>query len=308
MNSKCKSSNKSPLHKVEYSKHTEDRVILNVERFNQNDVSRLIRLSSSVGWDYDEQEIHTILSSGSIYGHKNAEGEVVSSAAIIPYDTNLASIGMVIVHPAYRGQGLGKEVTQTCIGSVSKETSILLISTEEGKPLYVRLGFRPVDVIHKFLCENFIPNTLDSTKGFTIEHYLPADFHKVKELDSAAFGDQRSTFLLNRIKQSKQCVVVKNQYDEIIGFGLSIQGPVNLILGSIVAPNNNIAASLVNALASNHGGNLRIDVPSGHPDFIKFLNTCGFKKVNEPPIMIKNSATMPIRNHKLYGIAAQVFG
>lgn len=79
--------------------HTEDRVVLKVERFDHNDVLHLIELSSSVEWDYDEQEIHTILSSGCIYGHKNAEGEIVSSAAIISYDTNLASIGMVIVHP-----------------------------------------------------------------------------------------------------------------------------------------------------------------------------------------------------------------
>jgi len=288
--------------------YTEDHVVLKVDRFDHNDLLHLIELSESVGWDYDEQEIHTILLSGNIYGHKNATGEIVSSAAIIPYDTNLASIGMVIVHPDYRGLGLGKEVTQTCIDRVSEDTSIMLISTEEGKPLYERLGFKTVDVIHKFLCEKFIPNTLESTKGFTLEHYQPADFRKVKELDSAAFGDERSTFLLNRIKQCKQCVVVKNQYDEIIGFGLSIQGPVNLILGPIVAPDDYIAASLVNALTSNHGGNLRIDVPSGRPEFMTLLATCGFKKVNVPPIMIKNSATMPIRNMELFGVAAQVFG
>ncbi|MGA4722209.1 GNAT family N-acetyltransferase [Fictibacillus nanhaiensis] len=288
--------------------HTESCVVLKIEQFDSNAVFRLIELSESVGWDYDEQEIHTILSSGCIYGHKNRDGRIVSSAAIIPYDTNIASIGMVIVSPDYRGLGLGKEVTQTCIDRVSTDTSIMLISTEEGKPLYERLGFKTVDVIHKFLCEKFIPNLHDSTKGFTIEYYQTADFHKVKELDSAAFGDQRSTFLLNRIKQCKQCVVVKNQYHEIIGFGLSIQGPINLILGPIVAPNDYIAASIVNALASNHGGNLRIDVPSGHSEFMTFLDTCGFKKVNEPPIMIKNSATMPKRNKELFGISAQVFG
>jgi N-acetylglutamate synthase-like GNAT family acetyltransferase len=287
---------------------TEDRVVLKIEQFSNKDISKLIALSSSVGWDYDEREIHTILSSGCIYGHKNTEGKVVSSATIIPYDMNFASIGMVIVHPDYRGLGLGKKVTQTCIDRVSKDKSIMLISTEEGKPLYDRLGFKTVDVIHKFLCEKFIPNTLDSTKGFTIEHYQTADFRKVKELDAAAFGDQRSTFLLNRIKQCKQCVVVKNHYHEIIGFGLSIQGPVNLILGPIVAPDDHIAISIINALASNHGGNLRIDVPSGHPEFMTFLGTCGFKEVNKPPLMIKNSHAMPKRNKKLFGIAAQVFG
>lgn len=184
----------------------------------------------------------------------------------------------------------------------------MLISTEEGKPLYERLGFRTVDVVHKFLCENFIPNNFDHTKEFTLDHFQFEDFHKLKELDAAAFGDWRSIFLLNRVKQSKQCVVAKNQYHEIIGFGLSIQGPVNLILGPIVAPDEDITVSIIKSLACTHNANLRIDVPSGHPKFMTFLDTCGFKKVNEPPVMMKNSAIIPKRNKELFGIAAQVFG
>jgi GNAT superfamily N-acetyltransferase len=288
--------------------YTEDRVVLKVEPFNNNDVSSLIELSSSVGWDYDEHEIKTILSSGKIYGHKNPEGKIVSSAAIIPYDTNLASIGMVIVHSDYRGRGLGKEVTQQCIASVSKETSIMLISTEEGKPLYESLGFRTVDVVYKFLCENFVCNSLEVNNDFTLDTYKVEDFHQMMELDSAAFGDQRSEFLHNRIEQCKQCIVVKDQNSQIIGFGLSVQGPINLIVGPIVAPDFKTAASIMKELAANHHGNLRIDVPSGYHDFMTFLHTCGFNKVNEPPIMMKNSSAMPNRNQKLYGIAAQVFG
>ncbi|WP_322741754.1 GNAT family N-acetyltransferase [Fictibacillus phosphorivorans] len=184
----------------------------------------------------------------------------------------------------------------------------MLISTEEGKPLYEKLGFRRVDVVHKFLCENFIHNPFDCLAKFTLEHFQADDFQKVRELDAAAFGDQRSIFLRNRIKQSKQCMVVKNKYNENVGFGLSIQGSMNLIIGPIVAPDHKIAVTLVNALAFNHRGHLRIDVPSSHPNFMKFLNQCGFVKVNEPPIMLENSAIMPSRNQELYGIAAQVFG
>jgi hypothetical protein len=71
---------------------------LELVQFNEYDVSDLIELSKSVGWDYDENEIGTVISSGKIFGHKNGDGKIVSSAAIIPYDTTLASIGMVIVN------------------------------------------------------------------------------------------------------------------------------------------------------------------------------------------------------------------
>lgn len=35
-----------------------------------------INLSASVGWDYDESEINTIVSVGTVYGHKTEHGRV----------------------------------------------------------------------------------------------------------------------------------------------------------------------------------------------------------------------------------------
>jgi len=103
--------------------------------FDANDIPGLIALSDSVGWDYDELEIRTVMLSGKIFGHRNAEGKIVSSAAIIAYDSNLVSIGMVIVHENYRGFGLGKLATQKCIDSVSEHTAIMLVATKDGEPL-----------------------------------------------------------------------------------------------------------------------------------------------------------------------------
>lgn len=288
--------------------HTDNKTVLELVEFDKSDVLGLIELSASVGWDYDEYEIITVMSSGKISGHKNAAGKIVSSAAIIPYDTNLASIGMVIVNEEYRGLGLGKKATQICIDSVSEDTSIMLISTEAGKPLYEILGFIAVDFVQKYLSDNYIHNKQLNNRDITIEKYSENDFNEVVELDSDAFGDKRRKFLLNRIDQSKQCLVVRNQKGKIIGFGLSILGPINLILGPIVAPDPQTAALIIDGLALNHQGKLRIDVPSSNNDLILFLQKSGFIKVSEPPIMIKNSDNMPYRNKELFAIAAQIFG
>ncbi|MFB5089274.1 GNAT family N-acetyltransferase [Psychrobacillus sp. PGGUH221] len=288
--------------------HTDNKSVLELMQFDEYDVLELIELSASVGWDYDEHEIRTVMSSGKIFGHKNAVGKIVSSAAIIPYDTDLASIGMVIVNKEYRGLGLGKKATQKCIDSVSKETSIMLISTEDGKPLYENLGFITVDYIHKYLSDSYIQTKMSINQEITLGKYSENDFNEIVELDSAAFGDKRRKFLLNRIEQSKLCLVVRNQKGKIIGYGLSILGPINLILGPIVAPNPQTAALIVDELALNHQGKLRIDVPSSNKELMFFLQKSGFIKVSEPPIMIKNSVNMPYRNKELFAIAAQIFG
>ncbi|GAE36443.1 GNAT family N-acetyltransferase [Halalkalibacter akibai] len=286
-----------------------NKPILELIQFDGYDVPGLIELSASVGWDYDEKEIGTVLSSGKIFGHKNAEGKIVSSAAIILYDKSIASIGMVIVNEDFRGMGLGKKATRKCIESVSKETTIMLIATEEGRPLYEKMGFHTVDYVHKSLCDNYIIGTkpmIDS--DIAIEEFNEVDMDELLKLDEGAFGDKRTQFLMNRIKQSEKCLVVKDNNGTIVGYGLSIPGPINLILGPIVAPDFQIASVLIDKLSSNHQGKLRIDVPSGNDDFMRFLEESGFVNVSQPPIMVTNSVNMPFRNNTLFGIAAQIFG
>ncbi|MGG4166459.1 GNAT family N-acetyltransferase [Rossellomorea vietnamensis] len=287
--------------------NTSNKSTLTLVQFEEEDIPGLIELSESVGWDYDKHEIGTVMSAGSVFGHKNAHGTIVSSAAIIPYEVRLASIGMVIVNKEYRGFGLGKEATQQCSNSLSGDTSIMLISTEDGKPLYERMGFKSVDRVHKYICDTYSTSKKTDTT-VTIEDFYVSHFREIVKLDEAAFGDKRSHFLEYRINQSEQCVVVKDKNGSLIGFGLSILGPINLIIGPLVAPDAQIASIILDKLASGHQGKLRIDIPSGQEAFMETLEQCGFVNVSNPPIMMLHSTKMPQRNDELFGIAAQVFG
>ncbi|MDM5247858.1 GNAT family N-acetyltransferase [Lysinibacillus sp. G4S2] len=276
--------------------------------FDAKDIPGLIALSDSVGWDYDELEIRTVMLSGKIFGHRNAEGKIVSSAAIIAYDSNLVSIGMVIVHENYRGFGLGKLATQKCIDSVSEHTAIMLVATKEGEPLYKKMGFTTVDYVHKYIADNYSGEKNFVSHEWSVEDFQEVDFAAIVRLDEVAFGEKRSNFLRNRIKQSKRCIVVKDHQANIIGFGMSIAGPINLILGPIVAPDAQTATDIFDTLTKDHNGKLRIDVPSGHAEFTKFLEQSGFTEANTPPVMILRAEKMPARNNTLFAIAAQIFG
>lgn len=275
---------------------------------NGSDTKGLVDLSASVAWDYDEAEVGTLFSSShKIFGHKNPDGKLVSSAAIIPYDHKLAWIGMVIVHSNYRGLGLGKEVMQKCMEYAS-DRSILLIATADGQPLYEKLGFTVVDSVHKYFCDKYVPQKLANISDISIEAYKEEQLEDVIELDGAAFGEKRSIFLRNRIQQSHQCLVVKDENSRIIGFGLSVLGPVNLTLGPVVAPNTRMAELIIDRLACDHKGKLRVDVPSGKENLMASLEQSGFVKVNNPPVMAIHTSEMPPRNHTLFTIASQAYG
>ncbi|MED3954675.1 GNAT family N-acetyltransferase [Priestia aryabhattai] len=285
-----------------------ERTITNLVRLEEWDIPGLIALSVSIGWDYDKDEINTVMSSGKVYGHKTKEGKIVSSAAIIPYGSSLASIGMVIVHQDYRGKGLGRKVTQKCLDSVSGDTMVMLIATDEGKSMYESMGFSSKDSVHKYLCDNYLSMKSNDALNVEIISMRKEDLSQVVKIDKDAFGEERRTFLINRINQAKESLVIKSPDGNIIGYGLSILGPINLILGPIVAPDHHTASLLIDKLANNHQGKLRIDIPLGNEDFIFHIKKCGFVKVSQPPIMIKNSKQLPQRNKALYGIAAQISG
>ncbi|PEO57781.1 GNAT family N-acetyltransferase [Bacillus wiedmannii] len=281
---------------------------IRVERLRREQIDDIVALSSYIGWDYNREEIETIFDSGIVYGVWNEREKLIASAAIILYGEKLTSIGMVIVHPDYKGRGIGKAITNSCIKSVSVQTPIMLIATDEGKPLYEKLGFRAVSYVSKYICNSYNANHKCAEAEEYMMGYKEEDLEEIIKIDEGAFGTSRNEFLKQRIMQRDQCVVVKDTIENVVGYGISIQTPENKIIGPIVAKNDAMAMRIVHALARGHDGRLRMDVPKGKDDFLKELESAGFQKVNTPPIMMKNSNQLLKRNNELYSIAAQIFG
>ena len=281
---------------------------IKVERLRDEQIGDIVALSSYIGWDYNREEIETVFNLGIVYGVWNERKELIASAAIILYGEALASIGMVIVHPDYKGRGIGKMITNSCMNSVSAQTPIMLIATDEGKPLYEKLGFRVVSYVSKYICNSYNANHKCAENEEYMMVYKESDLEGIIKIDKGAFGTSRNEFLKQRIMQSEQCVVVKDTEENVVGYGISIQTPENKIIGPVVAKNNAMAMRIVHDFARGHNGKLRMDVPEGKNDFMKELEIAGFKKVNTPPIMMKNSNRLLKRNSELYSIAAQIFG
>ncbi|WP_144488433.1 GNAT family N-acetyltransferase [Bacillus sp. ABP14] len=281
---------------------------IRVDRLRTENIEDIVALSSYIGWDYNREEIETIFKSGIVYGVWNERKKLIASAAIILYGEALASIGMVIVHPDYKGRGIGKIITDACVKSVSAHTPIMLIATGEGKPLYEKLGFRAVSYVSKYICNSYNVNDYCIGNEDYIMNYNECDLEEIIKLDEYAFGTNREEFLTKKIMQSEQCIVVKDKEQNALGYGLSVQTPENKIIGPVVAKNDEMAMRIVHHLARDHNDKLRIDVPEGKNDFMNQLESVGFQKVNTPPIMMENSDKLLKRSNELYSIAAQIFG
>ena len=279
-------------------------------QLDRGDIDALIHLSASVGWDYDAAELNTLLTVGCMFGHKTSAGDLVSSAAIVPYASTFAFLGMVIVHPEYRRRGLGEAVTAAARDAMPAGSYVALVATPDGRGLYENMGFEVVTKVHKYVRSRIEAGSkadLRAHSAVALQAMRSEDLPRIAELDALAFGVDRQAFLRQRWQQSATSRIVTDDAN-VMGYALGIKGPVNWILGPIVARDDHYASQLSAQIAASTTDAVRIDVPSQHAEWATDeLMRMEFVKVAEPPIMTYLGRPLPIR-HGLYALAAQVFG
>ncbi|GGE63754.1 GNAT family N-acetyltransferase [Priestia taiwanensis] len=277
-----------------------------IEQLNYKDVTKLLDLIYSVGWSYKENELLAVMDCTKSFGHVNEDGQLVSSTVIAPYAAQLASVGLVIVHPDHQRKGLGQEIVEVCLRTIPSETPSILIATNEGKPLYEKLGFRTVSHVNLYTCSEYHAEINAST--YNVFPYRESDLSHLVKLDEEAFGAKRKEMVTARIGHSKQTIVVKNDDGEVLGFGISMEREDLLLLAPVIATNDEIATLIIHHLAKGYPGKVRVDLPEGKEDYVLSLETLGFEKVAQAPIMMLGADELPKRNKNLYGISAQAFG
>ena len=178
------------------------------------------------------------------------EGSPAGTATTTRYGTELAWIGMVLVHPDYRRRGIGQALLHHCLDSLQDVSCIKLDATPLGKMLYEQCGFR----------EEW---TLTRWEGTPLE--LPASETQpwetssaavVDELDAQAFGVSRLTKLEHLARQSRAALISKDMAGKITGFGMLREGARALYLGPVVASSPEAGRTLVLSLAAHTGGRL----------------------------------------------------
>lgn len=287
-------------------------MILNCElcQLDRRDIDALIHLSASVGWDYDAAELNTLLTVGCMFGHKTSAGDLVSSAAIVSYAPTFAFLGMVIVHPEYRRRGLGEAVTAAARDAMAAGSCVALVATPDGRGLYENMGFEVVTKVHKYVrswIEAGSTADLRAHSAVALQAMRAEDLPRIAELDALAFGVDRQAFLRQRWQQSATSWIVADDAN-VMGYALGIKGPVNWILGPLVARDDHYASQLAAQIVASTTDAMRIDVPSQHAEWATDeLVRRGFVKVAEPPIMTYLGRPLPTRQG-LYALAAQVFG
>jgi GNAT superfamily N-acetyltransferase len=181
----------------------------------------------------------------------------------------------IVVSEKHRNKGVGLKLTQEIINYLSAQNckTQILISTELGKKLYEKLGFK----ISGYYCFYNGPKLKIKTNNKNIRPIKQSDLNLIFELDKQISGETRK-HMIEKYSSNGVVYFGKDELD-ISGYYFSEFGE-----GLICAKNDFVGIELLKYKHSQKGG--RAVLPIENESGRKFLENNDYKLVNKAPRMV----------------------
>ena len=213
-----------------------------VQTLMPKDVSSAMELSAAANWNQTAEDWCRIMQLPTAACRCIEEaGKIVATATLLPYDTHLAWIGMVLTRPEYRRQGLARRLMEDIIAIAERRGihTLKLDATDEGRPLYENLGFVVEKTVERWGRDGESVTMQDLVESHGHAHSLQLT-DELFSLDVEAFGVSRKG-LLSTLSQSGKGNVTT------VGYVLSRHGRTARYLGPCVAGSESEAQQLIGA-------------------------------------------------------------
>jgi GNAT superfamily N-acetyltransferase len=207
------------------------------------------------------------------------DGAPAGTATTTLYGTELAWVGMLLVHPEYRRRGVGQALLQRCIEHLQSRgvRCIKLDATPLGKPVYDKLGFKEEWTLTRWERGGFDPPPAAPESG--IRNWREGDGRLVESLDVAAFGVSRHRLLETLASQSRCALIAERSAGEPVGFGMMRDGSRARYLGPVAAESPDLGLAMIKALVERGGidaGKIYWDIPDPNGAAVAWARQNGF--------------------------------
>jgi GNAT superfamily N-acetyltransferase len=260
-----------------------------------HDLPGALALSTEASWNQVEDDWRLLLEIAphGCFGIE-VEGELVSTATLVCYGSDLAWVGMVLTKSSHRGQSFATRLLTELLSIADDRgiKSVKLDATEQGKPLYERLGFRTEQPVERWEAENPIvrgPRPPDTS--FTTTSLEP---------NRQAFGADRR-LLLERLSR-RSSVFAKG-----CSFAMARPGRVRQYLGPCVAEKIGAARSLISAALNSASPGWYWDLLPANADAVTLAREFGFTPARHLLRMVRGEAGRQDDRHN-YALAGFELG
>ena len=230
-------------------------------------------LSIEAGWNQNVADWRFMLGAGRGFGLRSGTGKWEASSLVLPLGQKLAWISMVLVTKDRRRGGVGTGLLQRCIAEVRDSGAVAgLDATEQGRPIYLPLGFRDLYPIKRW----HLDRAKDVPSDILVRPFTLADLPKLALYDRPLSSMERPTLLAHlAMRQPGLAWVVDAPGGRLGGFVLGREGRVASSIGPVVADSEAIGLALIAKAMSSTTGPFIIDVPEAHRTVRRWLEEQG---------------------------------
>lgn len=261
-------------------------------------------LRALAGWNQTLQDWRRLLEyepAGCFVAEWN--GTPAGTATTTCYGSELAWIGMVLVHPDYRRRGIGRALLARCLVELNQHDvpCIKLDATPTGSELYRQFGFQEEWPLTRWAGRR--PNTKKGIESKTDRLQPLDDVVRVARLDAEAFGVSRQKLLERLAAGSRDAWMCVSANGEVTGYGLVRKGSAADYLGPLVATSEPMAAALVSNLIAKSGKEIYWDIPDANLQAVNLAKKIGFSPQRRLLRMFRGQNRTPGNPQKQFAIA-----
>lgn len=205
------------------------------------------------------------------------DGRVVGTVTTVSYQDRFSWIGMVLVDPAERRQGIGAKLLLEALEVLNRQRLVGLDATPAGREVYLKLGF--VDGPHLSRMETTVSADHPSGENNPARRMTEGDLQGVWELDQRVFGSDRRMLLEWLFTGAPEYAWIVTGDGQVAGYTFGRHGFNFEHLGPIVAADREVAKQLVSAaLAQCAGKSFILDATQHDEDWVLWLAFLGFRE------------------------------
>ena len=235
-----------------------------IRQMMKEDVEGADRLRRLMGWNQtlaDWRRFLELSPQGCFVATQ--DGFLLGTVTSLTYDQTLSWIGMMLVHPEHRRQGIGRQLMEQVLSYLQGcgVKCIKLDATPLEAHLYEQMGFVPEWTLTRWQ-GNGGPDTLPLPgSSHATRDLQDGDWAAVEEMDKTVLGVSRGTLIRSLALHSRRALVWPSQ-GKVRGWGLLRAGARADYLGPLVCCENEGALALVHDLLASAGSRLVFcDVP-----------------------------------------------
>lgn len=278
--------------------------MVDLRRMTAQDLAAAHDLSSEQKWPHRIEDWEILLGLGFGYVAQR-DGEEVGTAMAWLYGADAATLGMVIVSPRAQGMGIGRRLMEAVLSDLGDRT-VLLNATDEGAPLYRKLGFEPIGPVFQHQGAAFAVPMAELIPDERVRPLGAKDMPTLCDLARRASGMDRDA-LLEALVPGAQGVVLTRS-NEPVGFALFRRFGRGYVVGPTIAPDTGGAKALISHwLGSNAGIFCRLDVPE-ESGLAAWLDELGLPCVGRVMRMVRGP--LPALDHSIttFSLTTQALG